>query len=83
MTIFKTTLVTAVTALLVVGCSSSSRYAVQNESEDEYVYILDYEKIAFIEKATQYSNSNLDMIWVNPPVKRIKRSELEALQAKQ
>lgn len=65
-----------------VGCSTTSErdYIVENSDDDEYVYILDYEKMAQIQGASDSSHSNLETVWVNPPVKRIKRSELEAMK---
>lgn len=67
-----------------LGCSTTSRsdYAMQSSDKDDYVYILDYERIALIEEANRTSASNVDTVWINPPVKRIKRSELEALRKK-
>ena len=65
-----------------VACSTTSErdYMVENSEGDEYVYIVDYEKMALIEGANRESHSNLETVWVNPPVKRIKRSELEQMQ---
>ena len=84
MTRFNVTYAVAISAILVVGCSSKSDrdYLVQS-SDDEYVYIVDYEKMAYIDEASRTSHSNVDTYWVNPPVKRIKRSELEAMRTKQ
>ncbi|GAA4349660.1 hypothetical protein [Kangiella taiwanensis] len=84
MTRFNVTYAVAISAILVVGCSSKSDrdYLVQS-SDDEYVYIVDYEKMAYIDEASRTSHSNVDTYWVNPPVKRIKRSELEAMRKKQ
>jgi len=65
-----------------VGCTtkSGSSYLVENSNADDYVYIIDYDKIALIEATGNTSHSNLDTIWVNPPVKRIKRSELDKMK---
>jgi len=74
-------LLTAASAVLIFGCSSmSERDYIVKSSADEYVYIIDYEKVALVEQASKTSLQNVDTYWVNPPVKRIKRSELEAMQ---
>ncbi|RDX36383.1 hypothetical protein DZA50_04790 [Kangiella sp. HD9-110m-PIT-SAG07] len=85
MTILKTTLIVASAAVFFAGCSSKSdrNYLVKSSAEDDYVFILDYEKMAYIEEASRTSHSNVDTYWVNPPIKRIKRSELEAMRNKQ
>ena len=85
MNITQCALAASLTALLISGCSVApqSDYVVENSVEDEYVYVLDREKMAYIEKASRTSHSNVDTYWVNPPVKRIKRSELEAMRSKQ
>ncbi len=63
-------------AVLATGCNStSSRYAASSD-DDEYVYVVDYDKIQRVEKAIQNSAMNLDTYWVNPPVKRVKKSDL-------
>ena len=81
MTNFKI-LLTAASAVLIFGCSSMSErdYIVKSSGDNEYVYIIDYEKVALVEQASKTSLQNVDTYWVNPPVKRIKRSELEAMQ---
>lgn len=67
-----------------IACSSmpTREYAVTKEasSDDDYVYILDYEKMALINEAGRTSHSNVETYWINPPVKRIKRSELEQMR---
>lgn len=69
-------LTAAAFAVLVTGCNStSSRYAASSDS-DEYVYVVDYDKISKVERAIENSSMNLDTYWVNPPVKRVKKSEL-------
>ena len=75
-------LVAAVSTAVIFGCSTTSErdYIVKSSADDEYVYIIDYEKVALVEQARKDSLHNLDTYWVNPPVKRIKRSELEAMQ---
>lgn len=67
-----------------IGCSATSDrgYMVESSDADDYVYILDYDRIAKIEAASNTSHSNVETVWINPPVKRIKRSELEAMQKK-
>ena len=66
------------------GCNTTAQhdYLVESSEADDYVYIVDYDKMAVIEAASQSSHSNVDTVWVNPPKKRIKRSELERLQGK-
>lgn len=73
----------ALAATSLVACSTTSEpdYVAKTSAADDYVYIIDYDKIALIEKASRTSHSNVDTYWVNPPVKRIKRSELEAMKA--
>lgn len=67
-----------------VGCNTTAQhdYLVKSSEADDYVYIVDYEKMALIEEVSRTSHSNLDTVWVNPPIKRIKRSELERMQGK-
>jgi len=73
-----------VSLVSLAACSSMTTrdYAVakQDSADDEYVYILDYEKIALIDEASRTANSHVETYWINPPVKRIKRSELERMK---
>lgn len=63
-------------AVLATGCNStSSRYAASSD-DDEYVYVVDWEKVHRIENAARNSNANVDTVWVNYPKKRVKKSEL-------
>lgn len=63
-------------AVLATGCNStSSRYAASSD-DDEYVYVVDWEKVHRIENAARNSNANVDAVWVNYPKKRVKKSEL-------
>ncbi|WP_251359498.1 hypothetical protein [Kangiella sp. TOML190] len=68
-----------ISLLLMVGCSSSQRYVAnkQPESKEEYVHVIDHEKVARVSLANYYSPSAVRTIWVNPPQKRVKKSELE------
>ena len=70
--------------MALVGCNTTAKhdYLVENAEADDYVYIVDYEKMALIEAASRTSHSSVDTVWVNPPKKRIKRSELERMQGK-
>lgn len=69
-------LTVAAFAVLATGCNStSSRYAAASD-DDEYVYIVDWEKVRKIEEAARNSNANVDTVWVNYPRKRVKKSEL-------
>ncbi|MCH8537237.1 MAG: hypothetical protein LAT66_05620 [Alkalimonas sp.] len=54
--------------LLVTGCSATH--------QDEYVWVKDYEQMRLIEQANRSSAQLNQMHWVNPPMKRIHRSEL-------
>ena len=66
----------AASTVLVAGCNStSSRYAASSD-DDEYVYVIDWERVYMIEKAARESNANVDTVWVNYPRKRVKKSEL-------
>lgn len=63
-------------AVLATGCNStSSRYAASSD-DDEYVYVIDWDKVQRIEEAARNSNANVDTVWVNYPRKRVKKSEL-------
>ncbi|GAA0199206.1 hypothetical protein GCM10009123_03180 [Kangiella japonica] len=70
--------------MALVGCNTTSQndYLVESSDADDYVYVVDYEKMALIEAASRTSHSNLDTVWVNPPIKRIKRSELDRMHGK-
>lgn len=87
MTVTMKSLLALVSVAGLAACSSMSTrdYAVTkgDSDDDEYVYILDYEKIALIEEASRTSSSNVETYWVNPPLKRITRAELAKLRAKQ
>ncbi|MHC9511143.1 hypothetical protein [Kangiella sp. M94] len=62
-------------AVLATGCNStSSRYAAS--SDDEYVYVIDWQKVQMIEKAAREGNAHVETVWVNYPKKRVKKSEL-------
>lgn len=65
-----------------VGCNTMSErdYMVENSTADDYVYIVDYEKMALIGEASRTGHSNVDTYWIHPPVKRIKRSEYEKMK---
>ena len=63
-------------AVLATGCNStSSRYAASSD-DDEYVYVIDWQKVYLVEKAAREGNANVDTVWVNYPKKRVKKSEL-------
>ncbi|NVJ67296.1 MAG: hypothetical protein HWE16_12480 [Gammaproteobacteria bacterium] len=64
-------------ALGLSGCSFSDKYANKNMEQDEYVYVIDYEKIGKISTANHYSPAFVKTLWVNYPKKRVKKSELE------
>lgn len=51
------------TTLFLVGC-------VNNPPGQRYV--VDSDKVYAIEKAAKTSSTNVDVIWVNPPRKRVK-----------
>lgn len=36
---------------------------------------LDQEKINYVNRAARYSTGNIDVIWVNPPKKRVKKKD--------
>lgn len=62
-------------AVLATGCNStSSRYAAS--PDDEYVYVIDWQKVQMIEKAAREGNAHVETVWVNYPKKRVKKSEL-------
>ncbi len=68
-------LTVAAFAVLATGCNStSSRYAAS--SDDEYVYVIDWQKVQMIEKAAREGNAHVETVWVNYPKKRVKKSEL-------
>ncbi|MRX28305.1 hypothetical protein [Kangiella sp. HZ709] len=73
---FSFSLTLIISASLLASCSSSSKYTSAKSSGDDYVYVLDYRKISAVERARLSSAGNLRTVWVNPPVKRIKKSEL-------
>ena len=54
----------AATSLLLTGCA--------NTNQDE-IYVLDSEKVYAVEHAARSSSQNVDIIWVNPPKKRVKK----------
>lgn len=63
-------------AVLATGCNStSSRYAASSD-DDEYVYVIDWQKVYLVEKAAREGNANVDTVWINYPKKRVKKSEL-------
>lgn len=63
-------------AVLATGCNStSSRYAASSD-DDEYVYVVDWEKVYLVEKIARDGNANVDTVWINYPRKRVKKSEL-------
>ena len=63
-------------AVLATGCNStSSRYAASSD-DDEYVYVIDWERVYLVEKATRAGSSNVETLWINPPKKKVKKSEL-------
>lgn len=64
----------------VSGCSFSDKYAKNTTDDDEYVYIVDYEKMAKISTANYYSPAFVKTVWVNYPKKRVKKSEIEYLK---
>ncbi len=71
--------------VILTACSSTARYSSATESSknDDYVYVIEYEKISRIEHFARNSASNLTTVWVNPPIKRIKRSDLDKPQSRQ
>ncbi len=60
------------------SCSTSERYA--SKSNDEYIYVIDYKKVNAVERAMVASSGNVKAVWVNPPIKRMKKSEYIANQ---
>lgn len=86
MTYLKYALMAFSGSLFLAGCSTTSErdYLVDSSATgsdaDEYVYIVDYDKVKLIETANRTSHSNVETYWINPPLKRIKRSELEKMQ---
>ncbi|WP_223669606.1 hypothetical protein [Kangiella shandongensis] len=82
MTIAIKTAFAAAALVGLIGCNTMSErdYVVDSSSADDYVYIVDYEKMALIEKANKKSHVGVDTYWIHPPVKRIKRSEYEKMK---
>ncbi len=62
--------------LVLFSCASSPKYATSKDIDNEYVYVIDYEKIAKIKEANKKSSWKINTLWVNLPKKRIKKSEL-------
>lgn len=61
-----------VVLLLLTGCSATN--------QSEYVWVKDYEQMQLVEKANRNSSQLSQMHWVNPPMKRIHRSELDKVR---
>lgn len=69
-------LTVAAFAVLATGCNStSSRYAAASD-DDEYVYVVDWDRVNLVEKAAREGNAHVDTVWINYPKKRVKKSEL-------
>jgi len=54
----------ATTSIFLTGCA--------NTNQDE-IYVLDSEKVYAVEHAARSSSQNVEIIWVNPPKKRVKK----------
>ena len=52
------------TAFLFVGCTNTD--SVQS-------YVVDSDKVYAVEQAARSSSQNVEIIWVNPPKKRVKK----------
>lgn len=66
-------------AVALSACSLSDKYANKDDAtdDDEYVYVIDHEKVVQISRANFYSPSFVKTYWINYPKKRVKKSELE------
>ncbi len=66
-------------SLFLSACSSTNGYRSHKaySANDEYVQVIDHEKIALVAKANRYSPAFVKTFWVNYPTKRVKKSELE------
>lgn len=58
--------------LALTGCSAIN--------QSEYVWVTDYEQMQLVEEANRMSALPNKLHWVNPPMKRIHRSELAQRQ---
>ena len=61
--------VAAVVLLAVTACSSTNH--------SEYVWVTDYDQIQLVEGVNRKNSLTTQVYWVNPPMKRIHRSELD------
>ena len=62
-----------VALLAVSGCSTTSHnYTSPSSANTDYQYVVDYKKIMAVERATTRSSNNMDVIWVNTPMKKVK-----------
>lgn len=71
----------AVFTLAISACSTKQSYDFVSQvksSPDEMITVPDYRKIALIEYNSKKQAAAMTRIWVNPPTKQIKRSELDS-----
>ncbi len=64
------------TFLVLSSCASSSKYTNSKDGDTEYVYVIDYEKVAKIKAANKKAPWKINTLWVNYPKKKVKKSEL-------
>ncbi len=77
----------AICATVLLGlsaCSSTSSKYANVSDNDKYVYVVDYEKVAAVERAARRSTGSVKTYWLRYPMKKIKKSEyLKAKNNKQ
>ena len=74
----------ALSFLFLLACASNAgesgiANSIKVSANDDYVYIIDYEKIAKYEKAYKSSLHGINNYWINPPTKKITHAEYAEL----
>ena len=74
----------ALSSLFLLACASNAggsgiANSLKVSANDDYVYIIDYEKIDRYEKAYKSSMYDIDTYWINPPTKKITHAEFAEL----
>ncbi|NVK22744.1 MAG: hypothetical protein HWD86_09520 [Kangiellaceae bacterium] len=74
----KTTLVLSFSAICLAACTTTTHqmsHDGQKFESEKYKYELDKKHMVAIERANRTSSQNVQTVWINPPLKRVKAKD--------
>ncbi|MEE4246350.1 MAG: hypothetical protein V2I33_13155 [Kangiellaceae bacterium] len=69
----KAIIISSLMTLIMTGCASTG--------DSEYVYVVDEERVNYINQAATHSPYDVNVYWVNRPKKKVKRADVEKDQS--